>query len=74
MDPIFHTLLAVAALAAAYYGGAFVAKRQLAECAVDCILSQLHDDGYIKATVNAEGNFTLVPIAEVIREDRKATE
>jgi len=66
MDPILHTLVAMAALAAAYYGGTFVARRTVSEYAFDRILRKWNEDGFVAITVDDDGDYALMPIREIV--------
>ena len=59
MDSLLHTLLATGCIAAAFYAGRYFTVQSLSEEMV----------GF---TMDADGDVELIPIAEIIKEDRIA--
>ena len=72
MDSLIHTLLATGCIAAAFYAGRYFTVQSLSEEMVAFIMKKLESGGYIKTTVDSDGEIELIPISEIIREDRIA--
>ena len=63
MDSLLHTLLATGCIAAAFYAGRYFTVQSLSEEMVGFTMEKLED---------ADGDVELIPIAEIIKEDRIA--
>jgi len=72
MDSLIHTLLATGCIAVAFYAGRYFTVQSLSEDMVAFIMKKLESGGYIKTTVDSDGEIELIPISEIIREDRIA--
>ena len=72
MDSLIHTLLATGCIAAAFYAGRYFTVQSLSEEMVTFVMKKLESGGYIKTTVKSDGEIELIPISEIIREDRIA--
>jgi len=72
MDSLIHTLLATGCIAAAFYAGRYFTVQSLSEEMVAFVMKKLESGGYIKTTVDSDGEIELIPISEIIREDRIA--
>ena len=72
MDSLIHTLLATGCIAAAFYAGRYFTVQSLSEEMVTFVMKKLESGGYIKTTVDSDGEIELIPISEIIREDRIA--
>ena len=72
MDTLTHTLLATGCIAAAFYAGRYFTIHSLSEEMVAFVMKKLESGGYIKTTVDSDGEIELIPISEIIREDRIA--
>ena len=72
MDSLLHTLLATGCIAAAFYAGRYFTIHSLSEEMVTFVMKRLESGGYIKTTVDSDGEVELIPISEIIREDRIA--
>ena len=72
MDSLIHTLLATGCIAAAFYAGRYFTIHSLSEEMVTFVMKRLESGGYIKTTVDSDGEVELIPISEIIREDRIA--
>ena len=72
MDSLIHTLLATGCIAAAFYAGRYFTVQSLSEDMVAFVMKKLESGGYIKTTVDSDGEIELIPISEIIREDRIA--
>ena len=72
MDTLTHTLLATGCIAAAFYAGRYFTIHSLTEEMVTFVMKRLESGGYIKTTVDSDGEVELIPISEIIREDRIA--
>ena len=66
MDAFIHTIVAVGSLAAFYYAGYFIAKKNTAEEAVDFLLQLLEKDGFIRTMKDKDGERELIPISEIV--------
>ena len=72
MDSLTHTLLATGCIAAAFYAGRYFTIHSLSEDMVNFVMKNLEKGGYIKTAVDSDGEVELIPISEIIREDRIA--
>ena len=72
MDSLTHTLLATGCIAAAFYAGRYFTIHSLSEEMVNFVMKNLEKGGYIKTAVDSDGEVELIPISEIIREDRIA--
>ena len=72
MDTLTHTLLATGCIAAAFYAGRYFTIHSISEEMVTFVMKRLESGGYIKTTVDSDGEVELIPISEIIREDRIA--
>ena len=72
MDILTHTLLATGCIAAAFYAGRYFTIHSLSEEMVNFVMKNLEKGGYIKTAVDSDGEVELIPISEIIREDRIA--
>ena len=72
MDSLIHTLLATGCIAVAFYAGRYFTVQSLSEEMVAFVMKKLESGGYIKTTVDSDGEIELIPISEIIREDRIA--
>ena len=72
MDSLIHILLATGCIAAAFYAGRYFTVQSLSEEMVAFIMKKLESGGYIKTTVDSDGEIELIPISQIIREDRIA--
>tara|TARA_B100000424_G_C22821326_1_gene439346 strand:+ start:443 stop:670 length:228 start_codon:yes stop_codon:yes gene_type:complete len=72
MDSLTHTLLATGCIAAAFYAGRYFTIHSLSEEMVTFVMKSLEKGGYIKTAVDSDGEVELIPISEIIREDRIA--
>jgi len=72
MDSLTHTLLATGCIAAAFYAGRYFTVQSLSEEMVTFVMKSLEKGGYIKTAVDSDGEIELIPISEIIREDRIA--
>ncbi len=72
MDSLIHTLLATGCIAVAFYAGRYFTVQSLSEEMVTFVMKSLEKGGYIKTAVDSDGEVELIPISEIIREDRIA--
>ena len=70
MDMLLHTFLATGCIAAAFYAGRYFTVQSMSEEMTVFIMKHLEEGGFIKTVVDADGEIELIPIAEIIREDR----
>ena len=70
MDSLLHTILATGCIAAAFYAGRYFTVQSMSEDMTDFIMMKLEEGGFIKTVVDSDGEIELIPIAEIIREDR----
>ena len=70
MDTLTHTLLATGCIAAAFYAGRYFTAQSLSEEMVSFTMEKLEEGGFIKTAIDADGDVELIPIAEIIRDDR----
>lgn len=72
MDSLLHTLLATGCIAASFYAGRYFTVQSMSEEMVSFTMEKLEEGGFIKTTIDADGDVELIPIAEIIKEDRIA--
>jgi len=72
MDSLIHTLLATGCIAAAFYAGRYFTIQSLSEEMITFTMEKLESGGFIKTTIDDDGDVELIPIAEIIKEDRIA--
>ena len=72
MDAMTHTLLAIGCMVGCYFWGRYFSKREILEEAIASMLAALEEGGFIKTAVDSDGEIELIPIAEIIKEDRIA--
>ena len=72
MDSLIHTLLATGCIAVAFYAGRYFTVQSLSEDMVAFVMKKLESGVYIKTTVKSDGEIELIPISQIIREDRIA--
>ena len=70
MDMLLHTFLATGCIAAAFYAGRYFTVQSMSEEMTSFIMEKLEEGGFIKTTIDADGDVELIPIAEIIRDDR----
>ena len=70
MDMLLHTFLATGCIAAAFYAGRYFTVQSMSEEMTVFIMKHLEEGGFIKTVVDSDGEIELIPIAEIIREDR----
>ena len=70
MDMLLHTFLATGCIAAAFYAGRYFTAQSLSEEMVSFTMEKLEEGGFIKTAIDADGDVELIPIAEIIRDDR----
>ena len=66
MDPTIHTLIAVGALAIAFYAGKIITAKSLFEDIAVKMLDKLEHDGFIAVEKDKDGEKDLIPISEII--------
>ncbi len=71
MDATLHTLIAVGSLAAAFYAGKIITKKNLFEEVATTLLGKLEEDGYIAVKEDKDGEKDLIPISSVIAKATK---
>ncbi len=71
MDVVTHTLFAGAAMAATYFWGRYLAKKEILESAVECMLTSLEKDGFIRTVEDENGDKELIPISEILAKNLK---
>jgi len=67
MDVYTHTLIAISCIAAAFYTGLYFNKRSIVNNIVNHLLESLERDGFIKTTIDKDGDVTMIPISEIER-------
>lgn len=72
MDSLLHTILATGCIAAAFYAGRYFTIQSLSEEMITFTMEKLESGGFIKTTIDDDGDVELIPIAEIIKEDRIA--
>ena len=70
MDMLLHTFLATGCIAAAFYAGRYFTVQSMSEEMTSFIMEKLEEGGFIKTAVDSDGEIELIPIAEIIRDDR----
>ena len=70
MDMLLHTFLATGCIAAAFYAGRYFTVQSMSEEMTVFIMKHLEEGGFIKTAVSSDGDIELIPIAEIIRDDR----
>ena len=63
MDAMTHTLLAVGCMAACYFWGRYLGKREIVENVIHSTLVSLEEDGFIKTVELKNGEKELVRVA-----------
>ena len=71
MDAITHTLIAGTCMAATYFWGRYLAKKEILENAVEYMLTSLEKDGFIRTVEDENGDRELVPISEILAKNLK---
>jgi len=70
MEVITHTIFAAACMAATYFWGRYLSKDEILEGVVGVMLERLEKDGFIRTVEGEDGDMELVPISEIIEENR----
>jgi hypothetical protein len=70
MEVITHTILAAVCMAATYFWGRYLSKDEILEGVVGVMLERLEKDGFIRTVEGEDGDMELVPISEIIEENR----
>ena len=70
MEVITHTIFAAACMAATYFWGRYLSKDEILEGVVGVMLERLEKDGFIRTVDGEDGDMELVPISEIIEENR----
>ena len=70
MDMLLHTFLATGCIAAAFYAGRYFTVQSMSEEMVSFTMEKLEEGGFIKTAIDSDGDIELIPIAEIIRDDR----
>jgi hypothetical protein len=63
-----HALLAVGFMAGAYWLGRFMESRAVVENAIGFCLESLENGGYIRTSIDKDGDKELIPISEIVAE------
>ena len=63
-----HTLLAVGLMLGAYLLGRFMESRSIVENTVGHLLENLEKEGFIRTSVDKDGDKELIPISEIVAE------
>ena len=63
MDAMTHTLLAVGCMAACYFWGRYLSKREILEDVIEKMLMSLEEGGFIKIEEDENGEKELVKVA-----------
>ena len=71
MEVITHTIFAAACMAATYFWGRYLSKDEILEGVVGVMLERLEKDGFIRTVEGEDGDMELVPISEIIKENRQ---
>ena len=66
MDATLHTLIAVGSLALFYFIGKYFGNRAVTEEAVDYVLHMLEKDGFIRTSIDKDGDKELIPISQIV--------
>ena len=76
MDVYLHTALAMGAIGAAYFAGNYFRNPKI-EDVVESVLETLESEGFVKTSLDKDGDKELVPISELIatavNESKKTT-
>ena len=76
MDIYLHTALAMGAIGAAYFAGNYFRNPKI-EDVVESVLETLESEGFVKTSLDKDGDKELVPISELIatavNESKKTT-
>ena len=70
MEVITHTVFAAVCMAATYFWGRYLSKDEILEGVVGVMLERLEKDGFIRTVEGEDGDMELVPISEIIEENR----
>jgi len=70
MEVITHTIFAAVCMAATYFWGRYLSKDEILEGVVGVMLERLEKDGFIRTVEGEDGDMELVPISEIIEENR----
>tara|TARA_E500000331_G_C17196022_1_gene687082 strand:- start:884 stop:1096 length:213 start_codon:yes stop_codon:yes gene_type:complete len=70
MEVITHTIFAAACMGACYFWGRYLSKDEILEGVVGVMLERLEKDGFIRTVEGEDGDMELVPISEIIEENR----
>ena len=62
MDAMTHTLLAVVCMAACYFWGRYLSKREIVGDVIEKMLVSLEEDGFIKIEEDENGEKELVKV------------
>ena len=65
MDIYLHTALAMGAIGAAYFAGNYFRNPKI-EDVVESVLETLESEGFVKTSLDKDGDKELVPISELI--------
>ena len=63
-----HTLLAVGLMLGAYLLGRFMESRSIVENTVGHLLENLEKEGFIRTSVDKDGDKELIPISQIVAE------
>ena len=63
-----HTLLAVGLMLGAYLLGRFMESRSIVENTVGHLLENLEKEGFIRTSVDKDGDKELIPISKIVAE------
>jgi len=66
MDVYLHTFLALGCIAAAYYAGHYFSTGEMIDNIVGSMLDTLEKEGFVKTSVDKDGDKELVPISELV--------
>ena len=70
MDPITHTLLAVGSLLVFFFVGEWIGGKKktddVLEKTVALTIETLERDGFIRTSIDSDGDVELIPISELI--------
>ena len=70
MEVITHTVFAAVCMAATYFWGRYLSKDEILEGVVGVMLERLEKDWFIRTVEGEDGDMELVPISEIIEENR----
>ena len=71
MEVITHTIFAAVCMGACYFWGRYLSKDEILEGVVGTMLDRLEKDGFIRTVEGEDGDMELVPISEIIEENRQ---